>query len=68
MPCRASGYHRPASFHKDDKHARLRAWRSSLTAGVVHIGYWPPKLLNLLDLQTRSGFFCKQNPLQFISW
>jgi hypothetical protein len=68
MPCLASGYHTLASFHKDDNRARVPGLRSSLAPGAAHIGYWFPKLLNLLDLRTLSGFFCKQNALQFISW
>ena len=60
MPCMASGYHRPASFHKDDNHARLPGLRSSPSARAVHSGHWPPKLLNIRDFRTRQGFLCKQ--------
>jgi hypothetical protein len=64
----ASGYHRPASFHKDDNHAWLPALRSSRATGAAHIRHCYPKLLNLHDLRTRPGFLGKQNALLFISW
>src|ERR1700732_271804 len=59
MPCLASGYHRPASFHKDDNHARLAALRPGEAARAAHIGYWSSKWLNIRDFRTRQGFLCK---------
>src|SRR5476649_1606971 len=61
--CRASGYHSPASFHKDDNYeptagrrvlasARRSIWR----ARAMPPPKAAPKLLNMRDFRALSGF------------
>jgi hypothetical protein len=63
----ASGYHRPAPFHKDDNRAGRanrrqgigQPWRVALRAARPAFGV-PPKLLNMRDFQALSGFPSQQ--------
>jgi hypothetical protein len=58
MPVGASGYHSPASFHKDDNHGPPAGARPEGTAGAVpgSGAKLHSKLLNMRDFRACEGF------------